>query len=60
MPVVISKSLSTAEQVQMIKLLKNRNEISTNESIVKKLFHGPNEIKINEPPSYLRLLLPKV
>ena len=55
MPVFISKSLSTAEQVQMRKLLKKRHEISTNEGIPKnelrirnlKLFHGPNEIKVD-------------
>ena len=55
MPVFISKSLSTAEQVQMRKLLKNRHEISSNEGIAKnelrirnlKLFHGPNEIKVD-------------
>ena len=55
MPVFISKSLSTAEQVQMRKLLKKRHEKSTNEGIAKnelrirnlKLFHGPNEIKVD-------------
>ena len=55
MPVFISKSLSTAEQVQMRKLLKKCHEISYNENIAKnelriqllKLFHGPKEKKID-------------